>query len=145
MKEIRPHTKGIYETSCGSIRNKETGCLVDQPAALVDPETGSVLRIGNEDGVQEDLIYYTEIYKALHDSDPGIPDYGKNLTLVRFASKWEAPGVEDRSGAEFSKDEVCTMMNYMMDHAGKKRLQELFRYTAEQMHEEMKKLYESGW
>lgn len=104
MKDITPHINGSYTTDKGSIINIHTGHIIEEPAILLDTETGTILKIGNSENITQHLnlkkVY--NIYEQLGDTHMRHPS--SYLQIITFGDK------------NLTIDQICTLLNYEQAH-----------------------------
>lgn len=129
MKEFKPHENGMHVVECGSIINKSSGNIVENPAVCIDMNTGSMMKVGDMGMVES--WYNTAVHRFLQND---MTKDAESLQLIKF-EKYE----------KLSQDEICTMMNYMANSIGEEKMKELLSMDEAALHEKLARLAEIGW
>lgn len=95
--EMRPH-KYPFEMCFNSIRNTTTGCLLNDPAMIIMLDTGSPLKIGENDDM-----------RAAFET---IKETGIDIELIRFNLAYPELGFTP-NGYNFTPSEICTLLNWL--------------------------------
>ena len=127
--EFEPHQNGMYAVLGGSILNKYTGCLIEEPATLLDINTGTVLKMGEKEYVER---YMRKAFDNFRKT--GFPENADALALITY-DKYKS----------LTADQICTLMNYLANSLEPERVQEILSASWETMTQELNKLYEIGW
>lgn len=129
MQKFEPHQNGMYTVLGGSIYNKYTGCLIEEPATLLDINTGTVLKMGEKEYVERYMHKASDNFRKT-----GFQEDADALRLIAY----------EKYGA-LSIDQICTIMNYLPNSLEPERVQELLGMSQETLVGELNKLYEIGW
>ena len=87
-----------FEMCFNSIKNNTSGCLINEPAMIIMSDTGSPLKIGEKD-------YIDEVFESLKDKE-------LNLELIHFNLAYPELGFAPK-GYNFTPSEVCTLFNWL--------------------------------
>ena len=129
MREIQQHENGIFTVEDGSIFCKMTNTIIENPAIMIDMETGGVLKNGDVSIVAPYFHTFCERHKKM-----GMEEELKWFKVITF----------EKYGA-FSADELCTLMNYMRNSIGPEKMAALLNMDEKDLKEKLQKLSEIGW
>lgn len=129
------HEKGYLTTFCGTIMQHDihnSTVHIDNPIAVIDIDTGSVLKYGDRD--KSDITEWYETARQKY-VQSGFPEMAESLMLVSF----------DRYNSSLDIDEICTMLNYMLNHIGPERMNRLLSIQTDELKQEITRLKEIGF
>lgn len=127
MKELQPHQNGSFITDTGSIYNRYSKCIIEEPAVLMDTDTMTMLKVGNAEYVKQYLNKACTAYKNM----------GNDITHLQII-------VFDKY-KNLSIDQICTMINYLSNHLEPKQVQELLSLSESKLIDKLNRLYEIGF
>ena len=84
-----------------SIENRQTGCLLEEPAVIMCKETGSPRKIGNYTSLEK---YFEE---KLHNN-------AEDYELIKFNMAYPELGFAPE-GYNFTPSEICTLLNWVSE------------------------------
>lgn len=87
-----------FEMCFNSIKSNISECLINEPAMIVMSDTGSPLKIGDKN-------YIDEVFESLKDK-------GLDLELIHFNLAYPELGFEPE-GYNFTPSEICTLFNWL--------------------------------
>lgn len=121
----------IFEVQYGSIYKKDSGCIIESMAVILD-KNASVLKYGSADNGLYD--YYTEMvakYRKI-----GLEDMANDLIYIEF----------DKYNDILTKEEICTFVNYMvLCSCNGQKIYQMLQMSPSQLKEEIKKLAGFGY
>ena len=122
------HTVGNYYVENGSIVSRSTNTIIDNPACVVDMDTGGVLKVGNIAFIQN---YFSETCDKLR-----VTGMDASLCLlVQF----------DKYKANMDADKVATLLNYMSNTIGPENMKALLSMDKDGLETKIKTLQEFGF
>ncbi len=127
MKNVTPHMNGSYTTDTGSIINRHTGCIIEEPAILLDTETGTALKAGEAEYVTRYLSKAYDAYKRVGSN----PSYLQIITFDKYK--------------HLTIDQICALLNYLQNHLEEKQVSNLLSMNKNDLIAKLNKLYEIGW
>lgn len=134
------HEKGNYYVQYGSIYNRfNHGVMLDEDITIiVDIDTGTLIKIGKKDWVEE---YFHDMCTKYANND--FPDMTNSLQLITFHVKYENLGFAPE-GYNFDIDEICTIINWFSNSIGPK-MKWFLELSLDAAKTEIKKLQEFGF
>jgi len=126
------HEKGYLTVYYGSIINRNMeGTMIDNMSIIVDKESGSVISYGDTDrsNMKE---YYQEYIEKIRKVMPEDVD---NYVLISF----------ERYNSFLNIDEICSLTNYLLNHVGPQRFNEIFTANETQLKEIVKRIQDIGF
>lgn len=127
MKTIQPHQNGSFITDTGSIYNRYTNCIIEEPALLMDTDTMTILKAGNAENVKRYLNKAYAAYKSV----------GYDVTHLQII-------VFDKY-KNLSIDQICTILNYLSNHLEPETVKELLGMSESSLISKLNSLYEIGF
>lgn len=127
MKTIQPHQNGSFTTDTGSIYNRYTNRIIEEPALLMDTDTMTMLKVGEAENVKR---YLNKAYVAYKNMGEDIT----HLQIIVF-DKYK----------NLSIDQICTMLNYVSNHLEPETVQKLLSLSESNLIDELNSLYEIGF
>lgn len=108
----------------------QSGRGIDQIAVILDTDYGSVMKYGDAEKVQS---YYGEMIEKYRKT--GFEEEAENYMLITF----------DRYDGVLSIEEICTLVNYMIQVSANPRLMTILKMPEGELKKEIKKLQEFGF
>ena len=140
IKEKKPHENGIYEIRYGDIFNKYTDMPIENPAIIIDMETGAVIKCGSLSKIEK---YYENFIERTSKIMPGEE---QNIVLFNFDHITGFEHYDKHTNAKFTNDEICTLINILNNCLGIERIKRLlYELNEQQLHDELKRLRDIGW
>lgn len=143
----KPHQNGPLKTEYGSIYGFN-GNMIENPAIILDipeetdddSEIITLHKYGNAEDMQK-------IHKTMlaHYINAGFDDMAKSITLIEFNTLTGCADYDRFSGAKFSTDEICTLINYLNNSITIRQFKELFEGEEMHIHERLAKLASFGF
>lgn len=141
------HKNGPLKVEYGSIYGF-TGNMIENPAIILDipdesaddSEIVTLHKYGNTESMQK-------AYETMHTryENAGCEDMVKSLTLIVFNVQTGFADYDKFSGARFSPDEICTLINYLNNSITIKQFRELFYVEEDRMHARLAELASIGF
>lgn len=127
MKTIQPHQNGSFTIDTGSIYNRYTNCIIEEPALLMDTDTMTILKVGEAENVKR---YLNKAYVAYKSVDEDVT----HLQIIVF-NKYK----------NLSIDQICTILNYLSNHLEPETAKELLGMSESSLISKLNHLYEIGF
>ena len=124
MSNVNPHNNGPWYIEHGAACNRYSNACTNNPAILVDTETGVVLKSGDKFMVQNYMLQAVSQYL-----NNDLVSMAQALTVITF----------DRYHT-LNIDEICTLMNYMQNSIGPRKMNELLTMDETALKAEIKRL-----
>ena len=125
MKNTEKHCLGEYIVSHGSIVNKSSNAIIENPALVIDKATGGVLKRGNKEPVAR---YFEKLVNK-------IPEYAEDYLLLEF----------DRFSGLFDTEEICTVLNYLCNCHDAEIFNKVMTMDIAVLKNKISKWTECGW
>lgn len=121
----------IFEVKYGSIYKRETGCIIETMAFIINKDS-SVLKYGDaQNGLYE---YYIDIVKKYKEC--GLHDMADNLFYVQF----------DRYDGVLTIEEICVFANYIvMCSCNGRTIYNMLQMNPDELKEKLKVLEGYGY
>lgn len=137
------HRNGPCKVQYGSIYGFN-GCMIENPAVILDitkdPDDILTLhRYGSADAIKS-------TYDNMHDRyiRAGFTEMAENLVMITFDTITGFADYDRMTGAKFTTDEICTLINWLGNAISVKSFNELF-VSEETAHAELAKLMSFGF
>lgn len=137
------HRNGPCKVQHGSIYGFN-GCMIENPAVILDisKDPDDILtmhRYGSADAIKD-------TYNTIHDryTRAGFTEMAENLVMITFDTITGFADYDRMTGAKFTTDEICTLINWLGNAIPVKRFNELFT-SEEDAHAKLAKLMSFGF
>lgn len=129
MSNTNPHNNGPWYVEHNAICNRHSNACTNNPAVLIDTECGIVLKSGDKSMIQNYM--HTAASEYL---DKKMVSIAQTLTVINF-DQYRTLNI----------DEICTLMNYMQNSIGPRKMNELLTMSETALKAEIKRLTQYGF
>lgn len=126
------HERGFLKVYEGMLLNEEYGVYMNEPCLIIDRETGSLLKMGDELTSNIKKYYDTMISQYF---ELGIGVDKSDIVFIKL----------DRYNGVLDIDEICTLINYMYNSIGKERMNALLEMDDSSLKVKIKELQDIGF
>lgn len=119
----------VYE---GMLLNKEHGVYMNNPCLVIDKETGTLLKMGDE--LTSNIKKYYDTMMSQY-FELGIDIDESDIVFIKL----------DRYNGVLDIDEICTLINYMHNSIGKERMNALLEMDDSSLKAKIKELQDIGF
>lgn len=126
------HKLGFYKTENGMLTDEDRTFFANDVCVIVDIESGTLHSVGDRNTSNISEKYDTMVKKF---RDAGFNEYADALMFVEF-NKYEQ---------NISRDGICTLVNYLGNCIGSKKMKALFAMDSETLNKEIERLQEIGF
>lgn len=137
------HKNGPCKVQYGSIYSF-SGNMIEQPAVILDiskdpTDILTVLRYGSAKDIKS-------TYDVMHDryTRAGFTEMAENLTMITFDTVTGFTDYDRMTGAKFTTDEICTLINWLNNAITIKDFNALFE-SEETAHKKLEQLMSFGF
>lgn len=132
------HKCGPLVTEYGSLYSSN-GCMIENPAIIInvpeeDDDIVTLLKYGSSDNIRKK---YTDMCNAYKNN--GFQEFMDNLKIMEFNTLTSFSEYDKITGANFTTDEICTLINWLNNHISVKSFKKLFS-SEENMHKILSEL-----
>lgn len=128
---MKLHEKCPYTTYAGMMMLKDMTNCMNEVAVIIDTETGTLLKVGNPDGIND---YFNKAIKKYHDAG-----------LSYCCEGWKCIVFDRYHYAFLDIDGICTLVNYMMNSLGPEKMNELLLMSETELKEKIEILQSIGF
>lgn len=137
------HKCGPLVTKYGSLYSSN-GCMIENPAIIInvpekDDDIVTLLKYGSADSIRKKYMDMCNSYK-----NNGFQEFMDNLKIMEFNTLTSFNEYDKITGANFTTDEICTLINWLNNHISLKSFNELFS-SEENMHKTLSELAALGF
>lgn len=137
------HKYGPLITKYGSLYSLN-GCMIENPAIIInvpeeDDDIVTLLKYGSSDNIRKKYTDMCNSYK-----NNGFQEFMDDLKIMEFNTLTSFSEYDKITGANFTTDEICTLINWLNNHISVKSFKELFS-SEENMHKTLSELATLGF
>lgn len=137
------HKCGPLVTEYGSLYSSN-GCMIENPAIIInvpeeDDNIVTLLKYGSFDNIRKKYTDMCNTYK-----NNGFQEFMDNLKIMEFNTLTSFSEYDKITGANFTTDEICTLINWLNNHISVKSFKKLFS-SEENMHKTLSELATLGF